>query len=209
MRRPLPLGPSLPPLPPCRPCCVQACVATSLAMVSPCPPAPTLGLARPAWPPVPARRVFFTNLRTMLFVIVYIFVLVVPMHCSGLGGVHFAMEFLAANTKSLLDSGLQDGNFISAKVGAGRETSSHHNRGAQGGRPWRRRRQFARKHHLCHPLLPAPCPPRCRARRWWSLAAATPAPTASAPACATVSAVPLRAHARPAREASSCVAHGS
>lgn len=32
-----------------------------------------------------------------------------------LGGVHFAMEFLTANTKSLLDSNLSDGNFISAK----------------------------------------------------------------------------------------------
>ncbi|KAG6548708.1 hypothetical protein Mapa_009863 [Marchantia paleacea] len=31
------------------------------------------------------------------------------------GGVHFAMDFLHANTKSLLDSGLQDGNYISAK----------------------------------------------------------------------------------------------
>lgn len=30
-------------------------------------------------------------------------------------GIHFAMEFLTANTKSLLDSGLQDGNYISAK----------------------------------------------------------------------------------------------
>ncbi|XP_065868059.1 glutamate synthase 1 [NADH], chloroplastic isoform X1 [Euphorbia lathyris] len=30
-------------------------------------------------------------------------------------GVHFAMEFLHANTKSLLDSNLQDGNYISAK----------------------------------------------------------------------------------------------
>lgn len=30
-------------------------------------------------------------------------------------GVHFAMEFLAANTKSLLDSQLKDGKFISAK----------------------------------------------------------------------------------------------
>ena len=30
-------------------------------------------------------------------------------------GVHFAMEFLTANTRSLLDSGLQDGNYISAK----------------------------------------------------------------------------------------------
>ncbi|KAL4421584.1 hypothetical protein ABPG75_010875, partial [Micractinium tetrahymenae] len=38
-----------------------------------------------------------------------------PIEGRGLGGVHFAMEFLAANTKSLLDSGLQDGNFISAK----------------------------------------------------------------------------------------------
>lgn len=31
-------------------------------------------------------------------------------------GVHFAMEFLHANTKSLLDSNLQDGNAISARV---------------------------------------------------------------------------------------------
>ena len=34
-------------------------------------------------------------------------------------GVHFAMEFLTANTKSLLDSGLADGNYISAKVKKG------------------------------------------------------------------------------------------
>lgn len=32
-----------------------------------------------------------------------------------LKGIHFAMEFLTANTKSLLDSKLQDGNYISAK----------------------------------------------------------------------------------------------
>jgi NAD(P)H-dependent glutamate synthase small subunit len=32
-----------------------------------------------------------------------------------LGGIHFAMEFLTANTKSLLDSKLADGNYISAK----------------------------------------------------------------------------------------------
>jgi glutamate synthase (NADPH) small chain len=32
-----------------------------------------------------------------------------------LEGVHFAMEFLTANTKSLLDSGLNNGRFISAK----------------------------------------------------------------------------------------------
>ena len=31
-----------------------------------------------------------------------------------LPGVHFAMEFLHANTKSLLDSNLEDGNYISA-----------------------------------------------------------------------------------------------
>jgi glutamate synthase (NADPH) small chain len=30
-------------------------------------------------------------------------------------GVHFAMEFLTANTRSLLDSNLEDGNYISAK----------------------------------------------------------------------------------------------
>ena len=32
-----------------------------------------------------------------------------------LNGIHFAMEFLTANTRSLLDSELQDGNYISAK----------------------------------------------------------------------------------------------
>jgi hypothetical protein len=32
-----------------------------------------------------------------------------------LSGVHFAMEFLHANTKSLLDSNLKDGKYISAK----------------------------------------------------------------------------------------------
>lgn len=31
-----------------------------------------------------------------------------------LSGIHFAMEFLHANTKSLLDSNLQDGKYISA-----------------------------------------------------------------------------------------------
>ncbi|OMP12174.1 hypothetical protein COLO4_03428 [Corchorus olitorius] len=38
-----------------------------------------------------------------------------PVPGRDLSGVHFAMEFLHANTKSLLDSGLQDGNYISAK----------------------------------------------------------------------------------------------
>ena len=37
-----------------------------------------------------------------------------PIEGRGLKGVHFAMEFLHANTKSLLDSGLKDGNYISA-----------------------------------------------------------------------------------------------
>jgi NAD(P)H-dependent glutamate synthase small subunit len=32
-----------------------------------------------------------------------------------LNGIHYAMEFLTANTRSLLDSRLQDGNYISAK----------------------------------------------------------------------------------------------
>ena len=32
-----------------------------------------------------------------------------------LNGIHYAMEFLTANTRSLLDSDLQDGNYISAK----------------------------------------------------------------------------------------------
>jgi glutamate synthase (NADPH/NADH) small chain len=38
-----------------------------------------------------------------------------PVEGRDLKGVHFAMEFLHANTKSLLDSNLEDGNFISAK----------------------------------------------------------------------------------------------
>ncbi len=38
-----------------------------------------------------------------------------PVEGRDLKGVHFAMEFLHASTKSLLDSGLEDGHFISAK----------------------------------------------------------------------------------------------
>ena len=38
-----------------------------------------------------------------------------PIPGRDLKGVHFAMEFLTANTKSLLDSAHQNGNFISAK----------------------------------------------------------------------------------------------
>ncbi|PPD92206.1 hypothetical protein GOBAR_DD10881 [Gossypium barbadense] len=38
-----------------------------------------------------------------------------PVPGRDLSGVHFAMELLHANTKSLLDSDLQDGNYISAK----------------------------------------------------------------------------------------------
>jgi NAD(P)H-dependent glutamate synthase small subunit len=38
-----------------------------------------------------------------------------PIPGRELGGIHFAMEFLTANTKSLLDSGLKNGKFISAK----------------------------------------------------------------------------------------------
>ncbi|GAB2265092.1 glutamate synthase [NADH] [Dionaea muscipula] len=38
-----------------------------------------------------------------------------PIQGRELSGVHFAMEFLHANTKSLLDSDLQDRNYISAK----------------------------------------------------------------------------------------------
>lgn len=38
-----------------------------------------------------------------------------PVEGRDLQGVHFAMEFLTANTKSLLDSQLKDGNYISAK----------------------------------------------------------------------------------------------
>jgi len=38
-----------------------------------------------------------------------------PVPGRDLKGIHLAMEFLKANTKSLLDSNLQDGNYISAK----------------------------------------------------------------------------------------------
>lgn len=38
-----------------------------------------------------------------------------PVEGRGLKGIHFAMEFLKASTKSLLDSNLKDGKFISAK----------------------------------------------------------------------------------------------
>jgi NAD(P)H-dependent glutamate synthase small subunit len=38
-----------------------------------------------------------------------------PIDGREFNGVHFAMDFLSANTKSLLDSDLQDGNHISAK----------------------------------------------------------------------------------------------
>lgn len=38
-----------------------------------------------------------------------------PIEGRDLSGIHFAMEFLHANTKSLLDSNLEDGNYISAK----------------------------------------------------------------------------------------------
>jgi glutamate synthase (NADPH/NADH) small chain len=38
-----------------------------------------------------------------------------PIEGRELSGIHFAMEFLHANTKSLLDSELRDGNYISAK----------------------------------------------------------------------------------------------
>ncbi len=38
-----------------------------------------------------------------------------PIEGRNLKGIHFAMEFLKANTKSLLDSGHRDGSYISAK----------------------------------------------------------------------------------------------
>ena len=37
-----------------------------------------------------------------------------PIEGRDLEGIHFAMQFLRANTKSLLDSGLSDGHYISA-----------------------------------------------------------------------------------------------
>ena len=38
-----------------------------------------------------------------------------PIEGRELKGIHYAMEFLRANTKSLLDNNLKDGNYISAK----------------------------------------------------------------------------------------------
>lgn len=38
-----------------------------------------------------------------------------PIEGRELSGVHFAMDFLTKNTKSLLDSNLEDGQYISAK----------------------------------------------------------------------------------------------
>ncbi|RWW20349.1 hypothetical protein GW17_00015543 [Ensete ventricosum] len=38
-----------------------------------------------------------------------------PVPGRELSGIHFAMEFLGANTKSLLDSNLQDGKHLSAR----------------------------------------------------------------------------------------------
>jgi len=38
-----------------------------------------------------------------------------PVDGRDLNGVHFAMEYLTANTKSLLDSNLEDGNYIDSK----------------------------------------------------------------------------------------------
>lgn len=38
-----------------------------------------------------------------------------PVDGRNLAGVHFAMDFLGSNTKSLLDSQLKDGQFISAE----------------------------------------------------------------------------------------------
>jgi len=38
-----------------------------------------------------------------------------PVDGRSLSGIHFAMDFLGSNTKSLLDSKLQDGNYISAE----------------------------------------------------------------------------------------------
>jgi NADPH-dependent glutamate synthase beta subunit-like oxidoreductase len=38
-----------------------------------------------------------------------------PIDGRNLNGVHFAMDFLTANTRSLLDSNLEDGHYISAK----------------------------------------------------------------------------------------------
>ena len=38
-----------------------------------------------------------------------------PIPGRELSGIHFAMDFLHANTKSLLDSSLKDGNYISAR----------------------------------------------------------------------------------------------
>lgn len=55
--------------------------------------------------------------------------------CRGLKGVHFAMEFLHANTKSLLDSGLKDGAFISAEGKKVRRAGGSCGARAEGGAP--------------------------------------------------------------------------
>ena len=70
-----------------------------------------------------------------------------PIAGRELAGIHFAMEFLHKNTKSLLDSNLQDGQFISA-AGQGR------------GRHRRRRHRHRLRGHLDAARLPQPGPAR-------------------------------------------------
>ena len=66
-----------------------------------------------------------------------------PIPGRGLAGIHFAMQFLTANTKSLLDSGHKNGQFISAE-GQGRDRH-------------RRRRHRHRLHrHVDAPRLQEP-----------------------------------------------------
>ena len=60
-----------------------------------------------------------------------------PVEGRGLAGIHLAMEFLAANTKSLLDSKHADGKYISAK--------------GKDGRGHRRRRHRHRLRRHLHP----------------------------------------------------------
>ena len=70
-----------------------------------------------------------------------------PIPGRELKGIHFAMEFLHKNTKSLLDSNLQDGQFISA-AGQGRD------------RHRRRRHRHRLRGHVDAPRLPQPGPAR-------------------------------------------------
>lgn len=60
-------------------------------------------------------NVFLTSCKLFTEYWCYMLLRDLPVPGRDLSGIHFAMEFLHANTKSLLDSNLEDGNYISAK----------------------------------------------------------------------------------------------